>query len=79
MACGIAAGHEKEQRYKDKVSHTQNINRCILFLKDCAGFKYVPIDITNYGKKDGLVVAPYNQILPLIRKHMWKKIGFEKY
>ena len=79
MARRIAAGHEKEQRYKDKVSHTQNINRCILFLKDCAGFKYVPIDITNYGEKDGLVVAPYNQILPLIRKHMRKKFGFEKY
>ena len=38
-----------------------------------------PIDITNFSEKNGLVVAPYNQILPLIRKHMRKKIGFEKY
>jgi hypothetical protein len=26
MARRIAASHEKEQRYKDKVSHTHNIN-----------------------------------------------------
>ena len=28
MARGIAAGDQKEQRYKDNVSHTHNINNC---------------------------------------------------
>lgn len=28
MVRGVTAGHEKEQRYKDNVSHIHNINNC---------------------------------------------------
>jgi len=49
-----------------------------LFLKDGIGFKYFYIGITDFDRKDGLVVVPYSQILPLIRKDVLKKFGFEK-
>lgn len=49
-----------------------------LFLKDGIGFKYLSIFITDFNRKDGLVVVPYSQILPLIRKDVLKKFGFEK-
>lgn len=49
-----------------------------LFLKDGIGFKYLSIFITDFDRKDGLVVVPYSQILPLIRKDVLKKFGFEK-
>ena len=56
----------------------ENLPRLALFLKDGVGFKYFDIGTTDFDTKDGLVVVPYSQILPLIRKDVLKKFGFEK-
>lgn len=69
-----AAGHANV-----KEINTENLPSLTLFLKDGVGFKYFLIDITDFGKNDGLVVVPYSQILPLIRKDVLKKFGFDKH
>ena len=69
-----AAGHANVHEINQ-----ENLPSLTLFLKDGVGFKYIYIGITDFGTKDGLVVVPYSQILPLIRKDVLKKFGFEKY
>lgn len=69
-----AAGHVNVHEINQEIQP-----RLALFLKDGIGFKYFDIGITDFDTKDGLVVVPYSQILPLIRKDVLKKFGFEKY
>jgi len=69
-----AAGHVNVHEINQEIQP-----RLALFLKDGVGFKYFDIGTTDFNTKDGLVVVPYSQILPLIRKDVLKKFGFEKY
>jgi hypothetical protein len=69
-----AAGHVNVHEINHEIQP-----RLALFLKDGVGFKYFDIGTTDFNTKDGLVVVPYSQILPLIRKDVLKKFGFEKY
>jgi hypothetical protein len=69
-----ASGHANVDEINQEIQP-----RLALFLKDGVGFKYFDIGTTDFNTKDGLVVVPYSQILPLIRKDVLKKFGFEKY